>query len=80
MVGDNYLRIESSRPFFLLDGLSRLHDVNLLVAHGQTLPALHNFLALCVDGEDWTIELQHGLSVLVHDLDTALPLQCLLFV
>ena len=80
MIGDHYLRIESSLFFFLLDGLSRLHDINLLVAHGETLPVLHDVLALCVDGEDWSIELKDGLSVLVHDLDATLPLHCLLFV
>ena len=80
VVGDNDLRIESSLSFFLLDGVSRLHDINLLVAHSETLPGLHDLLALGVNGEDWTTELEDGLSVLVHDLDTALPLHCLLFV
>ena len=80
VVGDNYLGIESSLSFFLLDGVSRLHDINLLVAHSETLPGLHDVLAVSVNGEDWTTELKHGLPVLVHDLDTALPLHCLLFV
>ena len=80
MVGDNYLRIESSPSFLVLDGVSRLHDINLLVAHSQTLPSLHDVLALGVNGEDGTIEQEYGLSVLVHDLDAALPLHSLLLV
>ena len=80
MVGDDYLGIESSLSFLVLDGVSRLHDVDLLVAHRETLPGLHDVLALSVDGEDWTIELEQGLSVLVRDLDAALPLEGLLLV
>ena len=73
VIGYNYLRIEAPLLLFVLDGLSRLHDIDLLVTHGEALPSLHHVLTLGVDTEDGAGELQDTVQVLVPHLDTALP-------